>query len=515
MIGRAVLLACLLSPAALASPERAQRLIGRGEFRDALEVARLDVLRNPGSNVAKYNYAVAAYAAGIYGAANDALKTLTTSADAEMSLRSYFQLGNTSFRIAERMETENPLAAAQRFEESIKYFAFASAQPGATQSLAVANETLSHERAAQSFLTVARGKVIEGDRAARINPEEGFPGWEGSLEFFDQAKRHAPEDVAIRQEKENVLTRLATQSYTLGSRYLQQGRIQERYVVPRALDLYRKAIGFFEKSGKYAHPSSAQGLADAKGALGTGLLRYTREQLALAENHLTRSAAASLEALGKVSASLAEAEELGVDPVAVGAARRTADDLWFRAHHARGDEQVSQAGMQPAHSGEQIESLVGALSSYAQALRYRAEDATVQEKHHAVRLRLSDLYEHEGRELLATARAKAESKLEEALAAAEKSVQSFVRAIDYHRDNERAQQGLAEAEAFLEELRRRFKEDERKTAKKSKDEMKEPKDLKDLPKDVALKLLDYRNNNPAAKLPQMITAPENQPLQDW
>ena len=51
--------------------------------------------------------------------------------------------------------------------------------------------------------------------------------------------------------------------------------------------------------------------------------------------------------------------------------------------------------------------------------------------------------------------------------------------------------------------------------RKSKDEMKDPKDLKDLTKDLALKLLDYRNNNPAAKLPQTLSAPENQAGQYW
>lgn len=68
---------------------------------------------------------------------------------------------------------------------------------------------------------------------------------------------------------------------------------------------------------------------------------------------------------------------------------------------------------------------------------------------------------------------------------------------------------------MLQELREKSKQDQKRAVEKSHDDLKDTKDLKDLPKDLALKLLDYRNNQPAAKSPQLLTAPENKPLHDW
>jgi len=517
---RCALLFLALLPAAplCASPGKARALLERGAAPAALEILRADLVKHPRNPKAKYNYAVGAYSAKMYTSAIDALTPLIASEDPELGLRSQFQLGNAQFRLAEQMMENNAAGAAVRFEEAARRFDYVATQAGEFQALAQDNRTLTHGKAAAVYLQMARAQVVEADQAARVSPEEAFPGWEDSLGLFDKAHKHQPDNAAITTEKQGVENRLARGLYQAAERRLQQGRSQQAASPEHAVELFRQSIGFYERSTGHGHAQGESGAAVARKALGGALLDYAGREVKIAGERLAVSAQAALDSLGKAESALVEAEKLGQEPAAVAAARQPMPDLFYRAYVKRGDEQVTEAA-QAAEAGkvaDQAASLIDATKSYEQALGYQPGDQATQDKRAAIFLQLSELYERQGRMHLAQAKAKAddeaEGKAEEALASAEKSVQSFTLSIEYNLKNEPARRGLEEARALLEELRKKIS---RKIARKKSDEMKDAKSIEDLPKDVAIKLLDYRNDRPAMKNPQLFTAPENKPRQDW
>ena len=499
-----------------ASPEKAESLLRSRHPQEALAVLRADWVRHPDNSTARYNYALGAYAAGIYTAAIEALTPLATVSDPALSVPSQFQLGNASFRLGEQMLPENPAGAALRFEDAVKRFDYSAQQSGDYRALARSNVTLAHEKASEAYLQVARAKVAEGDQAARIQPAEGFPAWEASLEYFDKAHEHRPAVAAIMEEKKAVVDNLARELKGAADGLVQQAGQQAAYTPERAIELYHQALDYYARSAKYGQDVGAQSI-EARADLAHTLLAYVAKQHEVAESALPAAAQTALEALGKAQPSLEEAETLKVNPDAVTRERVALNKLWHRAYVQRGDDQVVEAAQQAARgdSVEQQRALLAALVNYQSALTYEPKDSATAVKRAALLRQLSALYTQQGMELLRLAKEKADSKIEEALASAEKSVQSFERALIYDPQNASAAATLPEARRVLQTLREKQKKDQKKSVEKSREQFKDSKDLKDLPKDSALKLLDYRNDTPAKKNPQLFTAPENKPVQDW
>lgn len=512
----ALIFALFAAQATCASPEQADALLRSHHTQQALDALRSDLVRNPASLVARYNYAVGIYASGMYAAAIEALGPLASSPDSRISLSSQFQLGSADFRLAEQMQPSNPSGAAARFDAAVKHFEFTAQQSGELRSLAQSNVTLSHEKAAAAYLQDARAKVAAGERDVGVDPEAGFRAWEASLDSFDNAQKHSPGDAAIVAERAGVASALGRGLEAAARHLVQQAAFQADTAPERAILQYHQALDYYARSAKYGQEVAAAA-SQVTATLSRTLLAYVHRERLQAEGALPLEAHTAVEVLGKAQASLEDAVALKADPRSIDREQQALRALWHRAYVQLGDDQVADARQHGSSgdSAEQQKLLGAALESYEQALTFLPSDVATKGKRAALQSQLSGLYAVQGRELMILAREKADSQIDEALASAEKALQSFERSLSYFPENETAKAGAPEAQRLLETLRRKVTKDQRKSVNKSRDNLKDTKDLKDLPKDIALKLLDYRNDKPAARVPSLLTAPENKPLQDW
>jgi Ca-activated chloride channel family protein len=98
----------LLAAAAHASPQSAARLYDAGKYEEALQEYRAAAEASPGDQRIDLNHGTAAYRTGAFDEAAGAFSRALGSDDPALQERSFYNLGNTQFRLGQKTRTTNP-----------------------------------------------------------------------------------------------------------------------------------------------------------------------------------------------------------------------------------------------------------------------------------------------------------------------------------------------------------------------------------------------------------------------
>jgi hypothetical protein len=488
----------------------AQRDIEEGRPGEALAKLRLMVVKEPESVTARYNYAVAAYSAGRYAAA---LEMLEKPGDESEDLRGrrLFQAGNARYRLALLVAARSPEDAVAELAKAHDAFAASADLVSGERDKAKANLALARAESGQLMLGVARARGRAADLASRRAPEDGIDLWSEALDWYARAVANLPDDpsrVAADSERSAIARRLGDAALDYSRRQQRQAAGLLQRGPGRAIDLYRQVIELLQRIGPSLGARAEIGLEAerARRGLRAALLAYGNERRSAGAADLAmapRRAAADFEEATALFREAGASEQVAATEV-----------LLRDALERSGDEEVAAADMRPEDTPWVIDHLNQAAADYGWAQRLRGAEPNGSKLAHTHR-RLSGLFLEAGERYLHDGQAEAADNVEPAIADLEKAVQSFRLSLSHWEENAPARAGLESGSSLLAQLRDRLAAKQRETAEKIADQIKDPKKIGTLPKDLALKLLDYRNNQAAAKGPQLIALPETPVVNDW
>ncbi|WP_221032580.1 VWA domain-containing protein [Actomonas aquatica] len=501
------------TPTLRAGLPEAQALIEAGQAEDAFELLRDEYLEAPEDLRRRYNYALGAYAAERFTVAVENFAELAESMDFEIEPRSRAQLGNSLYRLGERMRLSNPEGTVVQWEKALA--AYRSAPEIA---LAQTNHPLAREQLIVLLLEMATARTAEGDAAARMRPEEGVPAWREAVARLEQAEEIAESPArrtAIMERQQAVTARIYDAFMRVGADKRRRAEMQRRSMLERAIGLIEGAVGDFENAldARPRDEAATRALAEATALLNPWRVEWgdqLHEQGRAAQAVAPADAITFWERAGvQYARVLQEAPAHG--PALAGKARN--DRALHDGHVALGDRSLQQAERSGLDPTERDALLEDALGRYQTALSYLPDQTATQEKAQTLGRRLTEVFVARGDADLTQGKALATEDLPAAIASLERAVQSFARALGFVPDHAGARAGKIEAETLLRQLREEDAREQRKMEGEG-EEMSDPQDIED-PGDLALKLLDFDNENLASKKQQNLSAPENRPVKDW
>lgn len=115
-------LACLFAVVASTRADTAARLYERGQFKDAYERYKQAAERQTENWPLQYNLGAAAYKAGQLDDSVKAFERALAANDPGLQQKSFYNLGNSYFRIGEAAEKQSPDQALPVYERSLKSY---------------------------------------------------------------------------------------------------------------------------------------------------------------------------------------------------------------------------------------------------------------------------------------------------------------------------------------------------------------------------------------------------------
>ncbi|WP_438480488.1 VWA domain-containing protein [Oleiharenicola lentus] len=501
------------APRAQADVTEAQRLIERGDGAGAFAVLQAELLKTPDDLLARYNYALGAYVAGKFTTAAEAFEKLATSAEPEVEVRSRVQWGNSLYRLGLEMQATNPEGASANWEKALDAYRKAAESP-----LANANYAKTRVDLLSLLNRLATEKMTEGDAAARMSRDKGVPAWREAIRHLDKALKIAEsetEATAFARDRLATVDRIY-QAYFLGAADKQRrAELQKESALERAIELLGEAVDEYTEAIA-VRPNDDAALsaqAAAKALLNPWRVEFGDRLHEEGNQVAAVSLADAISVWGKADQQYGKVlAEVPGDPGALAGQKKNHRAL-HAGYVALGDQQVTRA-REPGLSAEDRDALLEqALGSYQAALAFEPADEATREKLMTVGRDLAGVFVARGQQELADAKTRAEKNIPEAIAGLERAIQSFGKALRFVPDHAEAKLGKKEAEDLLKKLRDLDAREQRKVLGEGKD-MKDPKEMED-PGDLALKLLDFDNQQLASKKQQNFTAPENKPVKDW
>lgn len=503
----------LLLQHARGSPQEAQKLLAQRQVDSAFLVLQADLLAHPDDSLARYNYAVGAYAAGKYSAAIEMLEKLGDCGVATVESRSRLQIGNCYYRIGEAMRGANPEGALTLWEKALAAYEKAPELPAA-----VGNYSKAREDAFTLLRKLAQQKIDEGDEEARTSAEKGLPAWKAAITHLDRGTklvRSEAESRELSETREAVVGRIYQAHMTLGGRDRRQADLQHDHALERAVDLMDHAVAHFGDA-----LAARQGDATAEAARAEASARLEPWLIELGDQFHQKGFEARELSLDDAiafwqKAASSYARVLERNPASGSAKERQSrnNQALHDGYEELGDYKVKRAGEVADSPADRDALLEQALDAYQDALRYDPKNGRTREKMLGVGRQLTEVFVARGFLELATGKKWMDKKLADAIAAVERSVQSFNRALQFDPGHAEARAGKAEAEELLKKLRELDARNQRKVMGKGKD-LKDPKEIEDA-SNLDLKLMDFKTDRLASKKQQNFTAPENKPVKDW
>ncbi len=118
----AVLLALMVPPSALASPQSAARAWEAGDWARAAAEWRDAATHDPSDLRLRFNEGAAAYRAGDLPAATAAFGKALETEHVPLQQQAYYNLGNSQFRLGERSEQSNPQETVGAWQAALKAY---------------------------------------------------------------------------------------------------------------------------------------------------------------------------------------------------------------------------------------------------------------------------------------------------------------------------------------------------------------------------------------------------------
>ena len=140
-----------------------QQLIAQGQYDQAFKRLQGVLLVSPEDPLARYNYAVGAYATKKYSVAIESFQKLLTSPEPEVASRSQLQLGNNHYRLGEALQKSDPQATFTQWEKALAAYAQVSGLPAADHNQAKVQRDL-----ISALRKWAARREAAGDEAARV-----------------------------------------------------------------------------------------------------------------------------------------------------------------------------------------------------------------------------------------------------------------------------------------------------------------------------------------------------------
>jgi Ca-activated chloride channel family protein len=516
-----LLLGLFLAPvvSAQASVMEAQRLLGERKFAAAFEMLQQDLLAAPEDALAKYNYAVGAYASGNFTVAIPTFEKLLSSYEPGVANQSAFQLGNSYYRMGQVMRLADPEGTIAHWEKALTAYA-KTPLPAAKENLSKARTDLrAHVR------TVADARAAQGDEAARVTPDQGIPKWREALGYLDKALHLEPpadEGQAINTQKSTLGGKIYQAYYDTAEDQRRLANQQHDSALDQAIGLIKKAVGNYDSALELRpeDPTAKNGRTKSEAVLEPWLVELADREHAEGEKSKAISLEDAFSHWQKAAAGYTEVlQKSPANPAAL-AGQQANNHSMHGGYVEMGDRKQTEAEDPSLRPQDQDRLLQEAMNAYESALGLEPDNATTKGKFMAVGKKLTRVFLARGHEELNEAkRLEADEKAElakriaAAIPLAEHSVQSFTKALRFDPANADGTTGKKEAEEVLQRLRKLDDREQRKVLVKNK-EMKNPEELKNQGK-LALKLLEYDQNKLASKKQQNLSVPENKPLKDW
>lgn len=502
----------IVSPAEARVGEAAE-LLERGEFERAFTILQELVLTDPTDERARYNYAVGAYALGRYDTATKLWEELSSTENEPLSLRSRFQLGNGYYRQGGEMLAVSREGAVALWEKALATYQRADPDARVSANFATVRGELSMLLGRMSDDSLRRG-----DDAARVDTMQGVADWRDSMSWAEKGLSVAnspAEETAFTIRRVNAVNRLFRAFLGRADDQRRRAAMQRVHALDRAIELMGGALADYgealaTKPGDAAAQKGREEtaavlvpwrveLADRIHADG---LRARTLSVIDALNHWQRAANVYSQVL------IEDAENAG----ALGGQKRN-NRAMHDAHVELGAAKELQAE-QASWTEEGRDSLLEeSFRHYVSALNLEPEETATQQRVESLGGRLAVRLARRGARELEQAQSLEEKNVPEAIAWAERAIQSFAFALRFAPELSDAAKGREDALALLSRLRARDARDQKRVLAEGKD-LQDPKDLEN-PGDLALKLLDLDNDRLASKKQQNLSAPENSPTRDW
>jgi hypothetical protein len=488
-------------------------LLAENQTAQAFLVLQEALLKSPDDPLARYNYAIGAYAAGNYSTAIATFEKLATGPESGLAARSQLQLGNSFFRSGAAMQAENPEGTIEQWGKALVAFRQAPELPAAAHNLRKVRTDL-----LGLLGDVARRETAAGDAAARVSPERGVPTWRAALAHYDRALKIADreeEAQLLAEGRKKVADRIYDAFLVVGRGQQRRAELQKDSALERAIELMTEALGNFSEA--LAVRSGDPAAAAAKEQVATQLDPWRVELANRQHAQGVTARALSLEdAISfwqKAAGNYARVLEHAPLHAEALAGKQENDHTLHDAYVELGDQKQVRADEPNRPMPEKDALLEQALDHYQAALALEPANAATKTRAQQVGIKLTRVFVARGQQELAAGRALASTQPPEAIANVERAVQNFARALEFDAAHSAAKAGKAEAEELLKQLRANDAEAQRKMLGQGK-ELNAPKEMED-PGDLALKLIDYDNDHLASRKQQNFTAPENKPLKDW
>lgn len=499
----------------------AQALLHAGRGAEAFVEVQAALLATPDDPLARYNYAVGAYAAGKHSVAAEAFAQLADddATDAALAARSRAQQGNSFYRLGESLRTANPAGSVVWWEQALAAYARVPDVAWAAANLAKTRTDLLALRR-----EIATERERAGDAAARVSPDKGVEAWREAVTQLDAAQ---PLATALEAESEGpvgaeIAAARATVNGKIVRAFLTQADDKRRRAERQRKTALERAIELMEDAGRdYAealrvqpeHEAARAGQAKAVATLVPWIVELAEAQQAAGERARDVALAEAMTQWQKAAANFERALKLepGNEAALRGQARNRA--ALHAGWLALGDAQWAQAAEPGRAPAEQDKLREAALGHFRAALALVPDDAATLERIARLGREVVGVFAVRGQRELAEGRGLADEKPPEAIAWLERAVQSFAQALSIEAAHAAAREGRAEAVALLQRLRDRDAADQRKMLAENKT-IADPQALED-PGELALKLLDYEHAPPASRKPQDYTAPDTILLKNW
>src|SRR4029077_1276831 len=117
--------ALALSPGAAspqASPQTAEQAYQKGDFAKSAQEYAATAAKEPAKAELQFNTGSAAYKAGDYAKATNAFQNSLKTEQVPVQQSTYYNLGNTQYRLGEKTEKENPQETIKTWQEAVKSY---------------------------------------------------------------------------------------------------------------------------------------------------------------------------------------------------------------------------------------------------------------------------------------------------------------------------------------------------------------------------------------------------------
>ena len=112
----------VMGPSASASPQSAERAYKNGQFDDAEDEYEQAAESHPTAPPLQFNVGAAAYKANDYDKALPAFQKALQTDQVGLQQQSYYNLGNTQYRVGEQSETSAPDESIKRWQEAVQSY---------------------------------------------------------------------------------------------------------------------------------------------------------------------------------------------------------------------------------------------------------------------------------------------------------------------------------------------------------------------------------------------------------